>query len=52
MENNSALDRTELEMLSEQFPDQALENAATTRADEADKITLYYCTALYFCPGP
>lgn len=51
MENNCALDWIELEILSEQFPDEALERVAVARAD-TDKITLYYCTALYFCPGP
>jgi hypothetical protein len=52
MENNCAIDRMELEMLSEQFPDEALESAVTACAEKKDKITLYYCTALYFCPGP
>jgi hypothetical protein len=52
MENNSPLDRDELQMLTEQFSDDALEIAAAARSDEVDRITLYFCTALYFCPGP
>ena len=52
MENNCAIDQTELEKLSYEFPDEALEIAATRRGEKQGNITLSYCTGLNFCPGP
>ena len=52
MENNRAIDQTKLENLSYEFSDEALEIAARGGKKVAGNITLYYCTALYFCPGP
>jgi hypothetical protein len=52
MENNCAIDQAELEKLSYEFPDDALEISAIAGGERTDKITLYYCTALYFCPAP
>ena len=46
------LDRTEEEMLAYEVSDEALETAAGTRTEKAGNYTLYYCTALYLCPGP
>ena len=48
------VDQIELEILGYDFADEALELAATASTDKAGNITLYYyyCTALYFCPGP
>jgi len=40
-------------MLCYEFSDKALEiEAANGREKRTGNITLYYCTALYFCPGP
>ena len=50
MENNCAIDWTELEKLSYEFPDDALEIAAINAGES--NITLSYCTGLNFCPGP
>ena len=49
MENNCAIDQTELENLSYEFSDEALEIAAAGGEKVAGNITLYhyYCTALY-----
>jgi hypothetical protein len=52
MEDNCAIDQTELENLSYEFPDDALESAATTGGEKVGNITLSYCTGLNFCPGP
>jgi hypothetical protein len=52
MENSCAIDQTELEKLSYEFPDQALEIAAIPGGAKAANITLSYCTGLNFCPGP
>ena len=54
MENSCASDQVELEKLSYEFPDEALEIAAVTGGEKVGNITLYYyyCTALYFCPSP
>jgi len=52
MKNNYAIDQAELEMLSDEFADETLEVAAVAGCEKVGKITLYYCTALYFCPGP
>jgi hypothetical protein len=51
MENNCAIDQTELENLTNEFSDEALEIAAIGAEKVAGNITLYYyyCTALYFC---
>jgi len=51
MENNCAIDQTEIENLCYEFPDETLE-IATAGGEKGGKITLYYCTALYFCPAP
>ena len=53
MQNNCAIDQTEIENLSYEFSDEALEIAAGGEK-VAGNITLYYyyCTALYFCPAP
>jgi hypothetical protein len=51
MENNC--DQTEFVAFGFEISDEALEIAAANRADKAAaNITMYYCTALYFCPGP
>jgi hypothetical protein len=51
MENNC--DQTEFVAFWSSISDEALEIAAANRADKAAaNITMYYCTALYFCPGP
>lgn len=51
MENNC--DQTELVAFGFEISDEALEIAAASSADKAlANITMYYCTALYFCPGP
>ena len=52
MEDDCAADQTELDKLVYEFPDETLEIAAG--GEKAGNITLYYyyCTALYFCPGP
>jgi hypothetical protein len=51
MENNC--DQTEFGAFGSEISDEALEIAATNSADKAwANITMYYCTALYFCPGP
>jgi hypothetical protein len=52
MENSCAIDQIELEKLSYEFPDEALEIAAVMGGEKVGNITLYYCTGLYFCPGP
>jgi hypothetical protein len=52
MEDNCAIDQTELEKLSYESPDGALESAAITGGEKAGNITLSYCTGLNFCPGP
>jgi hypothetical protein len=53
MENNCARP-AEVENLSYEFSDEALEIAATGGEKVAGNITLYYyyCTALYFCSAP
>jgi hypothetical protein len=51
MENNCAIDQAEFEF-SYEFPDETLEIAAVTGGEKTNRITLYYCTALYFCPAP
>jgi hypothetical protein len=51
MENNRAINQTEIESLYYEFPDETLEIAAAD-GEKAGRITLYICTALYFCPGP
>ena len=48
MKNNCAIDQTELETLSGEFADEALEIAALAGGENVGNITLYYCTALYF----
>ena len=51
MENNC--DQTEFVAFGFEISDEALEIAAASSADKAlANITMYYCTALYFCPGP
>jgi hypothetical protein len=52
MEDNCAIDQTELEKLSYEFPDDAMESAAITGGEKVGNITLSYCTGLNFCPGP
>ena len=51
MESNRAIDQTEIENLYSEFPDETLEIVAAD-GEKAGRITLYICTALYFCPGP
>jgi hypothetical protein len=42
-----------LSMLYCEFSGEALEiQAVGVRENPIGNITLYYCTALYFCPGP
>jgi hypothetical protein len=43
-------DQTEEMILAYEVSDEALETAAGNAI--AGHLTLYYCTALYFCPGP
>jgi hypothetical protein len=51
MENNC--DHTDFGAFGSEISDEALEIAAANSADKAwANITMYYCTALYFCPGP
>lgn len=51
MENNC--DQIEFEAFGSEISDEALEIAAANSADKASaKITMFYCTALYLCPGP
>jgi hypothetical protein len=50
MENNFAVDQTEPEGLSYEISDDVLEIAAAARTDGGNNITMYFCTALYFCP--
>jgi len=51
MENNC--DQTELGAFGSEISDEALEIAAANSADKAwANIIMYYCAALYFCPGP
>jgi len=52
MGNNCSLDQVELEVLCYEFSNEALEIAATGGGKVVGNITLYYCTALYLCPGP
>jgi hypothetical protein len=49
MENNC--DQAELAPFDYEISDESLEIAAASDADKSN-ITLWYCTALYFCPGP
>jgi hypothetical protein len=51
MENNFAVDQTEPEGLSYEISDDVLEIAAAARTNGGNNITMYFCTALYFCPG-
>ncbi len=44
---NCAIDQTEIENLCYGFPGETLEIAAG--GEIGDKITLYYCTAVYSC---
>jgi hypothetical protein len=51
MENNC--DHTDFGAFGSEISDEALEIAAANSADQASaNITMFYCTALYFCPGP
>jgi hypothetical protein len=50
MKNNFAVDQTEPEVLSYEVSDDVLEIAAAARTDGGNNITMYFCTALYFCP--
>ena len=48
-----ALDQADVEILCYEFSDEVLEfEAALGREKGLGNITLWYCTALYFCPGP
>jgi len=49
MESNGAIDQSEINLFYE-FSDEALEIAA--EGETAGVITLNFCTAFYFCPGP
>jgi len=49
MENNC--DQAELAPFDYEISDESLEIAAASGADKSN-ITLWYCTALYFCLGP
>jgi len=51
MESNGAIDQNEINYLFYDFPDDTLEITAGGGRG-ADRITLNYCTAFYFCPGP
>ncbi len=47
------LQDAENEILFCEFSDEALEIQATGVCETTlGNITLYYCTSLYFCPGP
>jgi hypothetical protein len=53
MGNVSAFEQIDCEILFCEFSDEALEvQANKPRETTIGNITLYYCTALYFCPGP
>jgi hypothetical protein len=50
-----ALDQVELEVLCHEFSDEALEIQAVPERDQPMRNTTlyyYYCTAVFFCPGP
>lgn len=51
MESNGAIDQSEVNYLFYAFSDETLESAAP-QARKAGVITLNFCTAFYFCPGP
>jgi hypothetical protein len=42
----------EVGLLNYDISDEALETAAAIEPDKPSNITMYFCTALYFCPGP
>jgi hypothetical protein len=53
MGNNCSLDQVEFEVFCYEFSDDVLEDEAATGGGKVvGNITLYYCTALYLCPGP
>jgi hypothetical protein len=50
-----ALDQVKLEVLCHEFSDEALEIQAVPERDQPMRNTTlyyYYCTAVFFCPGP
>ena len=51
MAKDCTLSEADHEMLYCEISDEALEIQAR-RETATGNITLYYCTALYFCPGP
>ena len=42
----------EVGLLNYDISDEALETSAAIEPDKPSNITMYFCTALYFCPGP
>jgi len=52
MGRDAAFKEADHELLYCEFPDEALETAAGVRENPIGNITMYFCTALYFCPGP
>jgi hypothetical protein len=55
MGKDCALDQVELEVLCHEFSDEALEIQAVPERDQPMRNTTlyyYYCTAVFFCPGP
>jgi hypothetical protein len=50
--NKMALDQNEKEPLTYEVCDEALEVAACTERQKANRFTQWICTAIYFCPGP
>jgi hypothetical protein len=50
MESNGAINQSEFNNLFYEFSDETLEIAA--EGETAGGITVNYCTAFYFCPGP
>jgi len=53
MGQDCTADQTELETFCSEFSDEALEiQGAEWRGKPIGNMTLAYCTALSFCPGP
>ena len=49
--SDTRLDQTEEAIIACEVSDAALETAAGTGRKDAGSFTLFFCTALYYCPG-
>jgi hypothetical protein len=47
-----SIEQTEQTILTKEISDDALEAAAGSWGAMKWPYTMYYCTALYWCPGP